>query len=459
MILNEGLDLLIEELLEESAKTDFINKFGEDTFNKFEKAKQRLKNNGYSTDYQQYLKMSEEELINFLASLYTKKEDEQKKRIVQGTDKEIRGEYNYLGEKDGYKVYQPLDYISSMDLGVNSGWCTTGRHTHYGHPEYTPSKADARKHWNNYTKKGIKFYYFLNPTTMYGEYAIALYPKTIKVDRVCDEKAVKPMYIKEANFELYRADDVLDYSAISSLPTDLVPENLIADITYPDANGLLIDDDIVIGAPKSITSISIPDGITKIKNYAFSYHDSLTKVTIPDSVKAIGQLAFYDCKNLTDVTLPDGLRRIGDSAFGGCAKLTSISIPDSVTTIGEQAFAATDLTSVVIPNKIRKLNGHMFVYCKNLKDITLPDKLKAIGEFAFACSGITNINIPEGVTSIGRWAFKDCKDLVEVIIPDSVVDLDYHIFEGSSNVVVKTDNQIVIDYCKANKVNYQSKNN
>ena len=75
MILNEGLDLLIEELLEESAKTDFINKFGEDTFNKFEKAKQRLKNNGYSTDYQQYLKMSEEELINFLASLYTKKED------------------------------------------------------------------------------------------------------------------------------------------------------------------------------------------------------------------------------------------------------------------------------------------------------------------------------------------------------------------------------------------------
>ena len=61
-------DVLIEELLEESAKTDFIEKFGEDTFDKFEKAKQRIKNSGKSVDYQQYLAMSKEELIDFIAS-------------------------------------------------------------------------------------------------------------------------------------------------------------------------------------------------------------------------------------------------------------------------------------------------------------------------------------------------------------------------------------------------------
>lgn len=84
-----SLNGLTEDLLDESAKTDFIDKFGEDSFNKFEKARQRMKNNGLSTDYQQYLKMSKDELISFIASLYDDKKDAQKKRIVQGGDKSL----------------------------------------------------------------------------------------------------------------------------------------------------------------------------------------------------------------------------------------------------------------------------------------------------------------------------------------------------------------------------------
>lgn len=137
--------ILFEELLEESAKTDFIDKFGQEKLDIFDKAKQRMKNKNLSVDYQSYLKMSPEELDDFILSLYDKEKDAQKKRILQGTDKKIRGKYNYLGRYGDYEVYEPLDYISSVDLDVNTGWCTTGRYRHYGHPEFAPQVKQRLK--------------------------------------------------------------------------------------------------------------------------------------------------------------------------------------------------------------------------------------------------------------------------------------------------------------------------
>jgi hypothetical protein len=48
---------------------------------------------------------------------------------------------------------------------------------------------------------------------------------------------------------------------------------------------------------------------------------------------------FYSCKSLTDITIPDGVTRIEDGAFAFCYSLTSVTIPSSVRYIGEHAFA------------------------------------------------------------------------------------------------------------------------
>jgi len=58
---------------------------------------------------------------------------------------------------------------------------------------------------------------------------------------------------------------------------------------------------------------------------------------IPNSVTSIGE-SFRECHNLTSVTIPNSVTFIEDYAFSGCSGLTSVTIPNSVTSIGNYAF-------------------------------------------------------------------------------------------------------------------------
>lgn len=60
----------------------------------------------------------------------------------------------------------------------------------------------------------------------------------------------------------------------------------------------------------------------------------MTSITIPNGVISIGEFAFSDCTSLTSITIPDSVTSIGDKAFADCISLKSITIPDSVTSIG-----------------------------------------------------------------------------------------------------------------------------
>jgi len=88
----------------------------------------------------------------------------------------------------------------------------------------------------------------------------------------------------------------------------------------------------------NLTSVTIPNSITRIAQYAFMDCTGLTSITIPDSVTIIDRSAFYNCTSLISVTIPNSVTAIGYSSFYNCTNLISVTIPDSVTSIVQNAF-------------------------------------------------------------------------------------------------------------------------
>ena len=143
---------------------------------------------------------------------------------------------------------------------------------------------------------------------------------------------------------------------------------------YSDNNGVLFNKKktelIRYPEGKSQTSYTIPDSVTSIGYYAFTYCTGLTSITIPNSVTSIGYEAFADCTGLTSITIPNSVTSIGRYAFYGCTGLTSITIPNSVTSIEDSAFdGCSGLTSITIPNSVTSIDDSAFWDCTGLKDV------------------------------------------------------------------------------------------
>jgi len=105
------------------------------------------------------------------------------------------------------------------------------------------------------------------------------------------------------------------------------------------------------------------DALTTIPDKAFYDENTdrgcevLVSVTIPNSVTSIGDWAFCDCTKLTGVIIPNSVTRIEQFAFHHCTSLTNVTIPDSVTSIGSAAFFGCEsLTSVTFQGVIASSN-------------------------------------------------------------------------------------------------------
>lgn len=234
---------------------------------------------------------------------------------------------------------------------------------------------------------------------------------------------------------------------------------------------------------QNIKSISIPNNIKEIGDFAFACCSNLTQITIPDSVVKIGWRAFFECSNLTTITLSDNLKNIGAECFDYCGSLRTTTF-NGIKYVGSTTnpyfllyeISNKNLATYTINSDCRIIYSSAFRLCSKLTDITVPKNTTQIMDFAFgecsslinvtfendsslktidkycfyACLALEKINLPNSITSIGNYAFEYCAKL-NIQFPTSINTINEGIFSNCYDLRIVLSNNI--EYICANNFN------
>ncbi len=273
-------------------------------------------------------------------------------------------------------------------------------------------------------------------------------------------------------------------TALSSTLTDL---SSIAAFTVDEANPSyqVIDEvlyqnecTVLVRCPAAaeLQTVTIPETVITINNYAFQNCVSLTSVTIPDTVTGLGSYAFSGCTALAEATLGSGITALNSRIFNNCSSLQSLTVNGRISSVNSTAFYGAspaslhigpDVTSLVRDltnlgsltvitvdeeNPYLKIwdgvlcsfDGTDVIRCpvgNTSASHTLPETAVQIDDYAFYnCTALTSVVIPDTVTTIGGSAFRGCTSLASVTLGSSLTSIGSNAFTGCSALTHLTIN-------------------
>lgn len=185
-----------------------------------------------------------------------------------------------------------------------------------------------------------------------------------------------------------------------------------ADFTFQltkDGTGVIITG--VSGNPKEVKIPSKFEGVpvVEIGDKAFEDHLGITSITIPNSVTKIGSNAFSST-GITKIVIPDSVTEMGSFPLNGCKMLTEAKLSDNISKL-------IILGASGWPTGVKKIN--------------LPKNLKEIDTFAFiGFPEITDLAIPDTITKLIFISYHHGVPLKEGEIPET--------FKGCQKLPIKT---------------------
>lgn len=226
-------------------------------------------------------------------------------------------------------------------------------------------------------------------------------------------------------------EDVESFDMFDSC-TELASINIDEGNDYVSSKGgvlLSADGATLLRCPEGKSgTMSVPDGVTTIEEYAFYKCEKLTSIALPTGLAEVDETAFQDCPGLANLAMGgvgeaykvvDGILYTADGtelvycpeAWTGAGGTGALKVPDGVTSIGEYAFeSCAGLRSVTLPASVTKLCEGAFYSANNLQTVTFGS---AIGEFEedafYGCGKLNKLTLPMGNAStiIGDEVFLD----------------------------------------------------
>ncbi|MBD5132466.1 MAG: leucine-rich repeat protein, partial [Clostridiales bacterium] len=241
----------------------------------------------------------------------------------------------------------------------------------------------------------------------------------------------------------------------------------------------------------ALKSITIPNTVTAIGDYAFSYCTDLGKGVVADeskgisagegvifaalsdgkhSIQSFGREAFSYCSSLGAITIPGSVVKLGtsnsagavfrdtglvtvtfaeaevstavnfysgstSSPFYNCKSLVTVNWNNRAVSLPTYFFTGcTSLTTVTGIDKVTTFNTYLFNNCSSLQSITIPNGVTSLPNNCFyGCKGLQTVDLNK-VTTLGTKVFQNCTGLQSITIPSGLTKLSDYTFDGCTGL-------------------------
>lgn len=245
---------------------------------------------------------------------------------------------------------------------------------------------------------------------------------------------------------LYTVNDpspLIDAAGTLNLP------KTVAGLTVIGIGGGTEDKPVVSMGDGDWVSISFPETVTTINDYAFvKATQEQANIIIPKHITTIGAKSFYK-SSIASVKVNGMTGTIGYLAFGNCVNLKNVNIKGAALTLAKEAFSGSGITELTV-------SGTVFIKENAFKNVTGITKLylpNGVDVYANAFNGCTGIEVLESDMSIlTNDSFAGCDSIHTLILNDNSVRVEYdwngHTASIDRNIYVKNGNTLFQFYGK-----------